>query len=203
MDNEYDNVALATRLATEPEYKNMKDYITLPQELIDSIDEDVMMETKLTSVSNVMNLLYMDVQGHSMPRMAMVLGISLMEVEIIRKSQAYSTVRESLLREILNTARNVMQVSTLKAVKSLYECMESTDERIKLQAAKEILDRVGLSGTQKLEVVATQGGTIDKLTNDDLAEILRSSMEVISTNGSNDGETKDCTDDTVEEESLG
>ena len=201
MEKEYDDdftpVALSTRMSQEPEYKNMKDYVSLPQDVLDSLDEDVMQETKLTSVANVMNLLYMDVQGHSVPRMAMVLGITIREVDLIKKSETYRAVRQGLLQEILSTARNVMQVSTLKAVKSLYECMESHDDRIKLMAAKEVLDRVGLSGTQKLEVVAIQPGDAAKLSDSDLAEILRSSMEVITKNdeepeaeGSTDGATK-------------
>ena len=171
-----DPTSMVGILQKDVEYKYLADYVPLKQGLLDSLDADVMAETRLDSVSNVVNLLYMDVQGHSLPRICMVLGLNTKDVQKIRSSDAYSTVRAALLAEILTTSKRVMEVSTLKAVKTLYECMDSGSEKIKLMAAKEILDRVGLNATQKLELSTTEISGMTKLTEEQLQEILKSTM---------------------------
>ena len=172
----FESDSVGVKMGVEPEYQNMGNYISLPVEVTDSLEEDILRETKMESVSNVMNLLYMDVQGHSTARISMVLGVSTREVEKIRQSTPYLAARRLLLNEILETSRKIMEVSAIKAVKTVYECMDSADDRIRLQASKEILDRVGLSGTQKLEVVSMQAGGIDRLSDSDLVEILKSAL---------------------------
>lgn len=171
-----DASTMAGILQKDVEYKHLSDYIPLKQSLLDSLDADVLAETKLDSVSNVVNLLYMDVQGHSLPRICMVLGLNKHDVQEIRSTDAYSTVRQALLQEIITTSKRVMEVSTLKAVKTLYECMDSASEKIKLAAAKEILDRVGLNATQKLELTTNEISGMAKLTDAQLNEILKSTM---------------------------
>ena len=166
-------------LQKDVEYKYLADYVPLKQSLLDSLDADVLAETKLDSVVNVVNLLYMDVQGHSLPRICMALGLNKNEVQQIRSTDAYTAVRQALLSEILTTSKRVMEVSTLKAVKTLYECMDSGSEKIKLMAAKEILDRVGLNATQKLELSTSEISGMTKLTEEQLQEILKSTMPAI------------------------
>lgn len=167
--------SLPTMLAKDDEYSDLGSYVMLSEEIESNLDADVAKETKLTSLKNISSLLYMDVQGYGSRHMATQLGISMEDMQKLKRSEAYTLARDTLLREIVHSAREVMEVSALKAVKTLTECMNSTNEKVKLSAATEVLDRIGLNTTQKVEVTA-KNDSMMSYSEDELMEILRTGM---------------------------
>lgn len=76
---------------------------------------------------------------------------------------SYPSVVKSLKTEILDLATNILAQSAPKAAYKLIDIMDSTEPvpqaNMRIQAAQQILDRVGLGKTDRLDVtVYTQGG---------------------------------------------
>jgi hypothetical protein len=76
---------------------------------------------------------------------------------------SYTTVVKSLKTEILDLATNILAQSAPKAAMKLVDIMDSSEPvpqaNMRIQAAQQILDRVGLGKTDRLDVtVNTKGG---------------------------------------------
>ena len=69
---------------------------------------------------------------------------------------SYTSVVKALKKEIIELAENILAQNAPKASLKLVEVMDSTDPipqaNVRLQAAQTLLDRVGLSKTDKLDV---------------------------------------------------
>ena len=69
---------------------------------------------------------------------------------------SYTTVVKALKKEIIELAENILAQNAPKASLKLVEVMDSADPipqaNVRLQAAQTLLDRVGLSKTDKLDV---------------------------------------------------
>ena len=69
---------------------------------------------------------------------------------------SYTTVVKALKKEIIELAENILAQNAPKASLNLVEVMDSADPipqaNVRLQAAQTLLDRVGLSKTDKLDV---------------------------------------------------
>jgi|TARA_R110000822_G_scaffold64439_7_gene158226 mevalonate kinase len=75
-----------------------------------------------------------------------------------------SAVVDSLKEEIIDVANTILAKSAPRAAEKLVEILESDDPipqvSAKLQAAQTLLDRVGISKKEKLEVTHTAAGGI-------------------------------------------
>lgn len=166
--------ALHQLLVRDEEYTALGDYLSISPDITDNIDEDVRAETQISSTKNVMQLVFYDIQGYSAELVATTLGMSKSTVLKIRQSDAYKNARTAVTSEIVKHARGIMEVSAIQAVKTLTDCLASNNEKIKLGAASEILNRIGLTATQKVEVTATSNNMVN-LSDEQLAEILKTS----------------------------
>ena len=161
-------------LSADAEYQDMENHIIVGNDLEETIDDDVRRETKLSNVNNVMKLLFLDIQGYGARNVAREMGLTEYEVAQVRKSVAYRDAKATVMAEILNMSKNIMEVSAIKAVKTLTECMSSSNEKVKLAASVEVLNRVGLNTPQKVELTTTNMNLM-KISDEDLAEILKNS----------------------------
>lgn len=161
-------------LSADAEYQDMENHIIVGNDLEETIDDDVRRETKLSNVNNVMKLLFLDIQGYGARNVAREMNMTEHEVAQVRKSVAYRDAKATVMAEILNMSKNIMEVSAIKAVKTLTECMSSSNEKVKLAASVEVLNRVGLNTPQKVELTTTNMNLM-KISDEDLAEILKNS----------------------------
>ena len=161
-------------LSADAEYQDMENHIIVGNDLEETIDDDVRRETKLSNMNNVMKLLFLDIQGYGARNVAREMGLTEYEVAQVRKSVAYRDAKATVMAEILNMSKNIMEVSAIKAVKTLTECMSSSNEKVKLAASVEVLNRVGLNTPQKVELTTTNMNLM-KISDEDLAEILKNS----------------------------
>ena len=73
----------------------------------------------------------------------------------------YAVVK-ALKTEILDIANNIMALNAPKAASKLIQIMDSAEPipqaNMRLQAAQQILDRVGLGKTERLDVTVSAGG---------------------------------------------
>jgi hypothetical protein len=124
------------------------------------------------SPQNILKVVLMDIQGYSNIKIGKELGMAEVTVRTIKKMDSYITSKEQLLNTIIEGARQYMEAASVKAIKSLLECLDSPNERIKLMAAQDILNRVGLSTPQQIEVIQNNSN-FAKYSNDELMEIMK------------------------------
>jgi hypothetical protein len=172
--------ALHKMLSNDDEYENMQDHVLISETIEDSLDAEVQNETRLVTVSNIMKLVYMDVQGYGADALATNMKLSRDDVQLIRRSSAFQNAKEAMMADIVAKSRQMIEVSTMKAVKTLTECMESKNDKVRLSAAVEVLNRTGLTATQKIELTTTNNSMMN-FTEDELAEIVRSGMAIPTT----------------------
>lgn len=169
--------ALQDILNSEDEYRNLQDHIAIDDELEDAMLREMQKDAECNSIVNVSALLYYDVQGFSPQATAALLGITPGQVVRIRKTDSFTEARKAVMDEVLKLSRRMIDISSIKAVKTLLSCMDSGNDKIRLSAAVEILNRVGLSSTQKVEITTTAGG-MQTYSDEELAEILKGSIPV-------------------------
>lgn len=117
---------------------------------------------------NLTRFAYFFMQGYSVTQIADAMGIDRSTAKRVRSSEEFKAVLNTLSAEVIATAQTFLQASSLKAVRTLIQCMDSANEKVKLSAATEVLDRVGLKSPDRLEVLAKN----DSLTQMDDARLL-------------------------------
>lgn len=168
--------ALYSLLATEEEYTNLSDYFGIDADRMDNLSRELSPcfgEAKLATPQNVMQILQYDIQGYTSQLIAKQVGIEVQQVYHIRQSDAYKLAREEVLKQVITGARKYMEVSTIKAVKTLVQCLDSKNEKVKLTAAQDILNRAGLGATQQIEITGNMGTSFDHFSDAELAEIMK------------------------------
>jgi len=172
--------ALHQMLSGDDEYVNMGDHILIEETIEQNLDSDVKKETKLTSIKNIMRLVYLDVQGYGAGAISEAMALSEHDVQLIRRSESFKLAKDAVMAEILALSRRMIEVSSIKAVKTLTECMGSKNDKVRLSAAVEVLNRTGLTATQKIELTTTNN-SLAHYTDDELAEMLRGSQFIPGT----------------------
>ena len=98
-----------------------------------------------------------------------------LSAELAGYSGNHYQVIQSLKKEIVDLATNVLAREAPRAAFKLVEVMSSTDAipqaNIKLQAAQTILDRVGVSKTERIDVNHNVSGGIFILDYEDISNI--------------------------------
>jgi hypothetical protein len=91
-------------------------------------------------------------QGATYRQIADIMGVQPASIKNLCKRQSFKEVTDELGMEIINACKGYMRAGSVKAVGVLLGAMDSADEKIKLQAANSVLDRVGLKAIDKVEV---------------------------------------------------
>lgn len=168
--------ALYSLLATEEEYTNLTDYFGLDPDRMDNLSRELSPcfgEARLATPQNVMQILQYDIQGYTSQLIAKQVGLETEQIYHIRQSDAYKVAREEVLKQVISGARKYMEVSTIKAVKTLVQCLDSKNEKVKLTAAQDILNRAGLAATQQIEITSNMGTSFEHFSDAELAEIMK------------------------------
>jgi hypothetical protein len=112
-----------------------------------------MMATEDGVMSGMLNVItalaVMHVQGYSRKQIVSRFPIlTLKRLDSITTTDAYKEVVLALTNETIEKAKTFMQSSSLQATKTLVELLQSQNEKIRLDAAKTILDRTGLKSAE-------------------------------------------------------
>jgi hypothetical protein len=170
--------AISALLATDEEYTNIQSYMPIDEDIGENLRRELLERpqdgTDLPKMSpqNILKVVLMDIQGYNNTKIGKELGMNESVVRTIKKMDSYITSKEQLLNTIIEGARQYMEAASVKAIKSLLECLDSPNERIKLMAAQDILNKVGLSTPQQIEVIQNNSN-FAKYSNDELMEIMK------------------------------
>lgn len=127
---------------------------------------------------NKLQLAYMYMQGYDTRTLAEQFECTENTIREIRASTEFKQLLGLLNHEIVSTARTFLTAAGLKAVKTLLTCMDSHDDRTKLKASTEVLDRIGLKAPEQLEII-NKGDVIGKMSEDQLMEVIKLGMKEI------------------------
>jgi hypothetical protein len=169
--------AMYTLLAGDIEYGNLTEYVSVPEDVGEALAAEIKgtMNIKVASDKNIMQLVMYDIQGYSAALVAKQMGITEGQVHYIKSTDGFANAKQAALDAVLDTARKFMQVSTVKAVKTLVDCMNSSSEKIRLQASIDVLNRSGLSAPTQIELFTHQNG-LGNLSEEDLQEIVKKEL---------------------------
>lgn len=167
--------ALHSLLAQDEEYSDLVSHIEIDPSSYDILgsEMDKLFESKgLISPATITQILQYDVQGYNPKLIAKLMNLTPEQILRIKASDAYQISRTELLNAVVSGARKYMEVATIKAVKTLVQCMDSTNEKVRLAASQDVLNRAGLQAPTQIEI-STQVNNFEGLSDEELAEILR------------------------------
>lgn len=146
-------------------------YIQSEDELKDIIHEEVSSGRKIPHAK--VAALY--IQGYSVGEIGEIMGCHHKTVAEMIKSEEGKAIRNAMTEDVVSSIRLFMSASGIKAVKTLIECMDSTNDRVRLQASTEILDRIGLKSPEKIEILS-KGNSLRGMSEDELLGIIKVGM---------------------------
>lgn len=133
---------------------------------------------KIMSDTNLTKIAYYHIQGFTTREIAEIMGVSDNAIKIAKRSEEFKSIVNSITAEIVNVSRTFLSTAGLKAVKTLVDCLESPNDRVRLQASTEILDRIGLKSPEKLEIL-TKADTIKEMSTEQLLQLIKTGMDEI------------------------
>ncbi len=127
-----------------------------------------------TIIDNVqcVRVVYLALRGLKNPAIAQAMGISTSKVQKIKASPMYQLSLEEISKEVVSAARSLLVGGALDAVKAIVECLHSPSDRIKLAAAKDMLDRIGAKAPTNIKVENTKRISLDKTTVAELMSLI-------------------------------
>lgn len=124
-----------------------------------------------SSSQQLMKVVYMTVQGFGASQIATELGIDMIDLKKLRESEEFRLFRDMVTQEVINIGRTFLTMGTFKAVKTLLGCLDSANEKIRLDASTEILNRVGLKQPEQITLV-TKGNELKSMPEEELMKII-------------------------------
>lgn len=137
--------------------------------------------SNITTVKSVLTpeivskIAYLTVQGYTNAAIAENLGVPIPIIQQARKTEEFKSMMHALTSEIISTARIFLTAASFKAVRTMVELLDSVNEKIKLSAAKEVLDRVGIKAPETIELVS-KNDSINDMTEEQLVDMVKLGM---------------------------
>jgi DNA-binding CsgD family transcriptional regulator len=153
--------------------KDINEYVTFTEKETQDNTQIIDSENSKTVLSlDAVAVALLHVQGYTSVQIAKSLKVSTNVIQTLRKSTEYKNTLKLVTSEIINTARLFLSSSSMKAVRTLITCLDSPSEKIRLLAAKEVLDRVGLKSPDTMEILTTSS-TVSTMTDEQLLQIIK------------------------------
>jgi DNA-binding CsgD family transcriptional regulator len=128
----------------------------------------------ITSWKDTKNIkiVIMSMQGFSAKEIGKELDMDAQSVRNVMASDEYTMFREYITQEVVNIGRTFLAMSTVKAVKTLLDLLDSDNDKVRLGASKDVLDRVGLKSPDKIELLS-KSDNIREMSTEQLFDILK------------------------------
>lgn len=96
----------------------------------------------------------------------------------LKNTDEYQMVMNSINSEIIKVVRMFLTSASLKATKTLVDCLDSRYDKIRIQAATEILNRVGVKTPEQIELI-NKVNTIDSMGTEELEHLINMGIDEI------------------------
>lgn len=162
----------------------LEDFVILNDEI--SKDKEVLISAPSSSPDrkpvpcevNYAKIAFLYIQGYTEEDIAAACNVTRDDVHRMKHSNKFKALLEAITKEVVSTSRVFLMASGLKAVRTLLMCMDSDDDRVKLKAATEVLDRVGLKSPEEINLV-TKSENLHGMSETELLGVIRLGMKEI------------------------
>lgn len=174
-----------------PEFVNIND-----DALVASEKEEIISEALTTPDGSPLGLknkkidlvkmAFLYIQGWDGKSIAKAFDTDEAVISKLKSSPKFKAVLTTLNAEIVSTARTFLAASGMKAVITLIKCMDSRDDKTKLRASTEVLDRIGIRTPEQIELIQ-KSDRISGMDEQQLMEFIKLGMKELPQNveGSN------------------
>ena len=128
---------------------------------------------------DLVKLAYLYLQGYDTTAMARTFDVTNSRINEIKHSEKFKSIMGAINKEIIATARTFMGAAGIKATVTLIKCLDSYDEKVKLKAATEVLDRIGITTPKQLEIIQSNDNNISGMSDEQLMEFIKKGMTEI------------------------
>lgn len=128
---------------------------------------------------NLVKMGYYFSQGNDVSDIANYMGLRRDTVRQAIKSDEFKAVMNSITVEVVNVARMFLASAGITAVRTLIDCMNSSNDKVRLKAATETLDRIGITEPKKIELIA-EGSAFNGMSDTQMLEMIRMGMDEIT-----------------------
>lgn len=125
---------------------------------------------------DLVQLAYMYMQGATTAGMCKFFGVSRAGLHKATGSPSFKSIQSMIMGATIQTARVFMAGATIKATKTLLSLLDSDSDKIKLAAACQVLDRVGLKSPDQIEVLQNATG-MHAMSEKELMLIVKTAMK--------------------------
>ena len=151
------------------------DFVVIEEHIISPEEREALAESlnkKGTQKVDLVKLAYYYIQGYNTKELSEIFDADPQHINRIKASDKFRAIITSLNAEIVSTARTFLTAAGFKAVKTLLMCMDSNDDRVKLNAATQVLDRIGLKTPEQIEVIQ-KGAVVNKMSDEELMGLIK------------------------------
>lgn len=141
---------------------------------------------------DLIKLAFYYIQGYTTASMSEIFDVTPQTINELKASSKFRTILSALNTEIVSTARTFLSAAGMKAVITLITCMDSRDERTKLKASTEVLDRIGIRTPEQIEILQ-KGDRFKDMGEEELLAFVKMGMQEIMpkiSEGTKHGEQK-------------
>lgn len=165
---------------SNPKDKKIKDLISIGdvEDITQFNPEDVGAHDVIWKDARFMKIVYYTVQGYNVETICKELNIEKDRLREIRMSDEFKLLRDYVTQEVVNIGRTFLMMSTVHAVKTILDLLDSDNDKVRLGAAKDVLDRVGLKSPDKIELM-TKGDNLAGLDTEQLLNLIKMGQKEI------------------------
>ena len=111
-------------------------------------------------------------QGCDVAEVAKELDVSTKYLRKLKESEDYREVVNTMTHTVVETSKDFIKAASVKATMTLLDSLDSNSDKIRLSAAQDILNRVGIKQADTVNLKVTADATADK-TEDELKDIIK------------------------------
>lgn len=141
-------------------------------EIPDVIDVTKMGNGLITKIAT------MHLQGWTTGQIGTELNLKPKVIRDIKATQQFRDIADTITAKVVDTSRDLIKATTLKAVQTLFEVLESGSDKVRLGAAQDILNRVGLKQAETINIVAKNDDTAH-MSEEELKDLVRLGIDEI------------------------
>ena len=120
----------------------------------------------------------LSVQGYSRKELCKLTGLTPTQFSELTSAQLYKEIMYGMTYEVVQRAKQQMATATMKATRRLVELLDAPDSRVRLAAAKDILDRTGLRSAEEF-VIRTEEKQVSGMPVDEAVDALKYGIDEI------------------------
>ena len=125
-----------------------------------------------TPVIPMSKVAFMAMQGMSTKDIAEELRVTPTQIRKLKQDEDYKEIVKTITGTVVNKSKELIQSASMKATLTLMSMMDSNSDKIRLTAAQDILNRVGVKEATTVNIVAKNDHTAN-MSEEELKDLIK------------------------------